>query len=42
MPRHRPDKTCAILEVEQHRYSVDFLDVNGDRVSALHLDGTFL
>jgi putative phosphoesterase len=42
MPRHRPDKTYAILEVEQDRYSVDFLDVNGDRVNALHLDGTFL
>ena len=40
MPRHRPEKTYAILTLEEDAYSVDFYDLTGEQINALHLEGT--
>ncbi|MDW2884092.1 metallophosphoesterase family protein [Exiguobacterium artemiae] len=40
MPRHRPEKTYALLTVENNQFTVDFYDLTGEKINALHLDGT--
>lgn len=40
MPRHRPEKTYAVLTLEDGRFTVDFYDLTGETINALHLDGT--
>lgn len=39
MPRHRPDKTHALLEVKDGRFTVHFFDMTGEEINALYLDG---
>lgn len=40
MPRHRPEKTYAVLTLENGRFTVDFHDLTGETINALYLDGT--
>jgi len=39
MPRHRPEKTYALLTVENNQFTVDFYDLTGERINALYLEG---
>ncbi|AFS71103.1 metallophosphoesterase family protein [Exiguobacterium antarcticum] len=40
MPRHRPEKTYALLTLDGSDFIVDFYDTTGERINALHFDGT--